>query len=333
MEFGCAFASTPEAAQQAWVAESLGFDYIGFYDSPALETDVWLTIAEALRSTQRIRVGTYVLIPHLRTPITQASAIATLWQRAPGRLEVAMGTGFTGRMAMGKRPLSWAFMERFIGQLRALLAGEEVEIDGAVQKLIRSPNDPLPEAIDVPLFVAGNGPKGIDVAKRCGDGLVYYGEPERAPGGFDRLVLPLHGFALEDGESATSPRLIEAARVMFTLQYHLFFDGFSGSREQLDQLPYGRDWLATIEQLPERTRHLRVHEGHMTHVNAHDRAFSERHRDALEAFARESALTPGQLGEQIDSLKARGATRIIGGHALPDWERGLRAFAAAAGLG
>ena len=39
-------------------AESLGYDYIGFYDSPALEPDVWLTIADALRSTERITVGT-----------------------------------------------------------------------------------------------------------------------------------------------------------------------------------------------------------------------------------------------------------------------------------
>jgi 5,10-methylenetetrahydromethanopterin reductase len=333
MEFGCAFASTPEAGRQATIAESLGFGYIGFYDSPALETDVWLTVADALRSTERITVGTYVLIPHLRAPIAQASAITTLWQRAPERLEVGMGTGFTGRMAMGRKPLAWAFMERFIGQLRALLAGKEVEIDGATQKLIRSPGDPLPGSVDVPLFVAGNGPKGIDVARRCGDGLIYYGEPEKAPDGFDRLVLPLHGFALEDAESPTSPRIIEAARVMFTLQYHLYFDGFSGSREQLYELPFGRDWLETVEQFPDRTRHLHVHEGHMTGVNAHDRAFSERHRDALEAFARESALTPDQLGDQIDALAARGATRIIGGHSLPDWERGLRAFAAAAGLG
>ena len=83
MEIGCAFASSPEAARQAQVAESLGFDYIGFYDSPALEADVWLTIADALRSTERIAGGPYVLIPYLRHPMVQASAIATLHHNAP----------------------------------------------------------------------------------------------------------------------------------------------------------------------------------------------------------------------------------------------------------
>ena len=34
MQIGCGFASSFEAARQAQVAESLGFDYIGFYDSP-----------------------------------------------------------------------------------------------------------------------------------------------------------------------------------------------------------------------------------------------------------------------------------------------------------
>ncbi len=33
MEFGCAYASTPDAARQARLAESLGFDYIGFATS------------------------------------------------------------------------------------------------------------------------------------------------------------------------------------------------------------------------------------------------------------------------------------------------------------
>lgn len=216
MEFGCGFASSFEAARQAQVAESLGFDYIGFYDSPALEPDVWLTMADALRATERIVVGTYVLIPHLRHPMVQASAIATLAQRWPGRLEIGLGTGFTGRMALGQRPLSWAYMRRFIGQLRGLLDGDDVEIDGAVTRMIHPPGYAPARPIEVPIVVAANGPKGIAVAREC-DGLIYGGRLERAPGGFDRLQLPLAGIPLESGEEATSLRVLEAARVMFTM--------------------------------------------------------------------------------------------------------------------
>ena len=325
MEVGCAFPASFEAAEQARAAESLGFDFIGFYDSPALEADVWLTIADALRSTERIAVGTYVLIPHLRHPMAQASAIATLCHTAPGRLTVGMGTGFTGRMAMGQRPLSWAFMRRFIAQLRGLLNGDEVEIDGAISQMIHPPGYAPERPIDVPLLIAANGPRGVEVARDCADGLIYGGSQEAVPRGFKWLELALAGIPLEEGELADSPRVIEAARVWFTLQYHLAYDGFSSTG--VKSLPHGDDWLRTIERFPVSTRHLRVHDRHIVEVNEHDYAFSERHRDELEAFARSIAVSPTQLRERAAELVALGATRTVVWSILPDWERGLRSFA------
>ena len=112
MRFGVGFVSSFEAVHQAKLAEDLGFSYIGFYDSPALEPDIWITIANVVQATHRIRVGTNVLIPHLRHPMVQASAIATIEHLAPGRLFVGVGTGFTGRMAMGQRSLTWAFVRK-----------------------------------------------------------------------------------------------------------------------------------------------------------------------------------------------------------------------------
>ena len=331
MEFGCAFASGPDAARQAQLAESLGFDFIGFFDSPALEPDVWLTLADALRATSRIAVGPHVLIPHLRHPMAQAAAIATLAQRAPGRLEVHLGTGFTGRMALGQRPLSWNTMRRVMAQLRGLLRGEPVEIDGAVQQMIHPPGFAAPRPVEVPLLFAANGPKGIQAARDCADGLVYLGPGESTPRGFERLVLGLAGCVLEEGEPATSSRSLESARVMFAMQYHLAYEGYTGTG--VETLPYGDDWLRTIEAFPAATRHLHVHDRHMVEVSQHDRAFSERHRDALEDFARAWALTPELARERLRALESLGATRVMAGQAFPDWERGLRAFASAVGLG
>jgi 5,10-methylenetetrahydromethanopterin reductase len=325
MKIGCAFAASFEAAHQAQVAESLGYDFIGFYDSPALEPDVWLTIADALRATERIMVGTHVLIPHLRHPMVQASAIATLCQMAPGRLEVGMGTGFTGRMAMGQQPLTWAFMRRFIEQLRGLLAGEEVEIEGEICQMIHPPGYAPRRPIAVPLLVAANGPKGIQVARDHADGLIYGGPEDAVPSGLDRLEILMSGIPLEESEDPNSPRMIEAARVWFTLQYHLAYDGFTSTG--VENLPHGEEWLEMIEQFPAATRHLRVHDRHAVAVSEHDHAFSERHRDALEAFARELALTPSQLRNNVERLTALGAARVLTWNIRPDWERGLRSFA------
>jgi 5,10-methylenetetrahydromethanopterin reductase len=112
--FGLSLPANFDAPRQAQRAEDLGFSFIGFFDSPALEPDVWITIANAVQRTRRIQVGTEVLVPHLRHPMAQAAAIATIDHLAPGRLYVGVGTGFTGRMAMGQRPLRWAFVSRFV---------------------------------------------------------------------------------------------------------------------------------------------------------------------------------------------------------------------------
>jgi 5,10-methylenetetrahydromethanopterin reductase len=324
MEIGCAFPASFDAARQAQIAEALGYDYIGFYDSPALEPDVWLTIADALRSTERIKVGTYVLIPHLRHPMAQASAIATLSHHAPGRLEVGIGTGFTGRMSMGQRPLTWAYITTFLTQLRALLDGEEVEIDGAVTQMLHPPAYAPPRPIDVPLLIAANGPKGVGVARQSA-GLIYGGPLTDVPTGFERLHLGLGAIPLEPGESPSSPRIIEAARVIFMMGYHIAYDGYINA--VVEEMPGGPEWLEMIREFPEPTRHLRVHDAHMAHVNAHDYEFSERHRDKLEPFAAALAATPEQLRAQVDHLASLGATRAITLSIRPDWERGLHSFA------
>jgi 5,10-methylenetetrahydromethanopterin reductase len=247
-----------------------------------------------------------------------------LAQQYPGRLEVGMGTGFTGRMAMGQRPLSWAYMRRFVDQLRGLLNGGQVEIDGAVTQMIHPPDYAPPRPIPVPFMIAANGPKGIALAREC-DGLIYGGPVKDTPTGFRRLEMQLPGIPLEPGEEVTSPRVLEAARLWFTLRYHLAFDGFMATA--VEQLPGGRDWLDMIRAFPEATRHLKVHDRHTVEVSQHDFVFSERHRDELEAFAVAHAIPSHQLPERRDQFAALGVTRLMGWCTRPDWERGLRAFA------
>ena len=183
-----------------------GFSYVGYYDSPALEPDVWITVANVVQATRRITVGTEVLIPHLRHPMVQASAIATIEQLAPGRLYVGVGTGFTGRMAMGGRPLTWDYMRRFLTQVKALLVGEQVEIDGAVTRMLHPPGFAPTRPISVPFLVAANGPKGVGVAREIGDGLIYGGAVDHVPAGFAILQMGAGGIVLEDDETTSSPR-------------------------------------------------------------------------------------------------------------------------------
>ena len=139
MEISCAFPAGPDAVDHIVEAERLGYERAWLFDSPALYGDIWMIAALAAQRTSRIALGPAVLVPNLRHPLVQASAITTLEQLAPGRVVVAIGTGFTGRMAMGQKPLTWAWTRRYIEQLRALLRGEKVEIDGALVQMLHAP--------------------------------------------------------------------------------------------------------------------------------------------------------------------------------------------------
>jgi 5,10-methylenetetrahydromethanopterin reductase len=332
MDYGISFAASFAAARQAQHAEALGYRYIGFYDSPALGADVWLTIAAALQATRRIQVGAEVLIPHLRHPMAQAAAIAALEHLAPGRLFVGLGTGFTGRMAMGQRALTWRYMSDFLRQLKALLAGEAVEIDGGLCRMLHPEGFAPPRPIRTPFLVAANGPKGIEVARALGDGLIYGGDPAETPRGFSVLQSSAGGFVLDPGESPTSPRILQAAAPWFGLQYHLAYDGFHHGQNPVEALPYGDDWLRALMALPAAQRHLHVHEGHAVAVSAFDRAFIARHPDALAQFAAAAACTPAEFRQRVESVAATGATRATCRVSFADWETEMTRCAAALDL-
>src|SRR5205085_2613467 len=156
-QISCAFPAGPGAVDHIVEAEQLGFARAWLFDSPALYGDVWMIAALAAERTSRIGLGPAVLIPNLRHPLTQASAIATLEQLAPGRVAVAVGTGFTGRMAMGQRALTWAYTRRYIEQLRALLRGDAVEVDGALVQMLHGDGLAPKRPIATPIVVAANG--------------------------------------------------------------------------------------------------------------------------------------------------------------------------------
>ena len=124
MDISCAFPPVPDTPDHIALAERLGYRRAWVYDTPALQLDVWMTLGRAAERTRRIELGPGVLIPSLRHVLVTASAVATLVELAPGRVNVGIGSGFTGRLAMGQRPNAWRLVAEYIRQLKALLAGE-----------------------------------------------------------------------------------------------------------------------------------------------------------------------------------------------------------------
>jgi 5,10-methylenetetrahydromethanopterin reductase len=316
VEISCGFPPGPHVVDHIVEAERLGYERAWLFDSPALYGDIWVIAALAAQRTTRIALGPAVLVPNLRHPLAQASAIATLEQLAPGRVAVAIGTGFTGRMAMGHKALTWAYTRRYIEQLRALLRGEKVEVEGAVVQMLHGPDFAPPFPIETPIIVAANGPKGMAVAREFGDGVMTIGsgEPE-----FDWCSVLAFGTVLDTGESAGSERALAAAGPGLTVVYHAMYEGDPTS---VDALPNGVEWRKQLEEIPEGERHLAIHKDHMVRVTERDRPLLD--GDLLKAFTWTGET--GEVRARIDALEAAGASELLYAPMGSDISRELRTF-------
>src|SRR5881296_4256024 len=107
-------------------AEALGFRRAWFYDTQLLNSELFASMAAAAMQTTTIRLGTGVLIPSNRIAPVAANAFASLNKLAPGRIDFGVGTGFTGRRAMGLGAVKLVDMEEYIRIVRALLREEAV---------------------------------------------------------------------------------------------------------------------------------------------------------------------------------------------------------------
>ena len=312
----------PNTVAYAVAAEKLGYERVWCPEVPAFGHDIWVTLARIAEQTSHIGIGAAVLIPSYRHPMAQASAIATIEALAPGRLWAGFGTGFTGRYAMGQPALTLARMRQHILQVRGLLRGEAVEIDGGMAQILASEGWLPDRPIEVPLLMASQGPKGRQLASEIADGLISLGAP--APG-FNPCLVSVNGTVLDDGEDVTSLRARAALAPLVALAYHFTY---SSNPEDVKSLPNGEAWLASVEKVPESVRHLSVHRGHNLDIsNDHDKLVDV-------SLARQMTFTGtrDELRARLDELESAGATGVIFGTSGVDVEREMHAFAEVAGL-
>jgi 5,10-methylenetetrahydromethanopterin reductase len=247
-----------------------------------------------------------------------AAAIAHVEALAPGRLRVAFGTGFTGRRMLGQRALPLRALATHVRQLRALLRGEEVEVDGAVTRLMHPKGIVAGRPIATPIWIAANGPRGAALARELGDGLICAGVVP--PGARDAAFLAM-GTVLRDGETLQSPAVLERIGPAIAVVWHGTYEAAGAG---VDQLPGGKGWREEVERFPARTRHLHVHEGHLVELTERDR----RHL-APELAGVTFSGTPGQLRERAAQLAAQGVAEIVYWPIGPDLEGELERMAAA----
>lgn len=326
MELSCAFPPMPDTPRYIALAEELGYARAWVFDTPALQLDVWMTLALAAVRTSRIRLGPGVLIPSLRHPMVTAAAIAHLVELAPGRVDIGAGAGFTGRNAMGRRGLKWGDVADSVQTVRALLRGETVEVEGAPVRMLHWPGQAPARPIEVPWQVAVGGPKGMDAARRLGCG-VFVSRP--APGsrfeGLPSVTAMVSGTVLQPGETSASDRVVDAVGPGIAVRYHMAYE--NNRRAAIAEWPNGERFLDLVDALDPAERHLTLHEGHLSELNAIDRAVVDE-----SALGLSPLLCPaGDVPAWVAQFEPMGVTELAY-EPFGDIATELERFARAAGL-
>ncbi len=149
------------------LAEENGFDYGWTYDSHVLWQEGMVLLTLMATETSRLKLGHCVTNPGTREPTVVASGYATLQDVSGGRMVLGIGRGDSARRVIGYKPVPMAEFERSCAMIRQLMTGTTVEWNDREISLEWARD--LPQ---VPLYVAGYGPKALGVAGRVSDGVI-----------------------------------------------------------------------------------------------------------------------------------------------------------------
>jgi probable F420-dependent oxidoreductase len=205
MQFG--FTLKPEHPIERHVAltrraEEHGFAYGWVFDSHVLWREAYTLLTLMATATTRLRLGTCVTNPATREPSVTASARATLNEISGGRMDLGIGRGDSARRVLGKAPTSMAMLEEAALVIRDLASGRRVEYEGSSLELDWAPR------YDVPLWIAGYGPRAMELAGRVADGvLIQLADPDL----IRFFVAQVHDAARAAGRDPAAIRVMAAA--------------------------------------------------------------------------------------------------------------------------
>lgn len=170
MDFGVVLQTDPPARRVIELtqrAEANGFSHAWTFDSHVLWQEPFVIFSQMLANTERMVVGPMVTNPGTRDWTVLASLFATLNDMFGDRTICGMGRGDSALRYIGKTPTSLTTMTESMQVIKGLVAGHEVDYRG---KMLKFPW--IKEGWDLPMWVAGYGPKALDAVGRHADGFI-----------------------------------------------------------------------------------------------------------------------------------------------------------------
>ena len=155
-----------EIAEFARRCEDAGFSGVGIIDHQHTGRDVFVALAAAAMHTSRIDLYPAVTNPVTRHPMVLASVAQTLQEIAPGRILMAVGSGFMSVRQINRTRATVADMRTAIAEMRRLLRGESVYPGMTEGKMLHVDDVPTP------VYVTASGPKMTELAGEVGDGAM-----------------------------------------------------------------------------------------------------------------------------------------------------------------
>jgi probable F420-dependent oxidoreductase len=178
-------------------AEAAGFEYGWIFDSHVLWLEPYPLLTLMAANTKKMRLGTCVTNPATRDITVTSSLFATLNLISGGRMQLGIGRGDSSRRVLGKKPVTSAQLEEAVQKFRNLTGGKEIDYEGRPARFTWA------EGGVPPVWVAGYGPKVLDLAGRIADGVILqFADPD--------LIEWCVGFVKMGAEAAgRDPRKIE----------------------------------------------------------------------------------------------------------------------------
>ncbi len=204
------------------LAEANGFEYGWTYDSHILWQEPYPLLTLCALSTSKLKLGLNVTNPGTREPTVTASAFATLQDISNGRMVMGIGRGDSARRVIGQQPVKVAEFERSVAMIKDLMNGRKVhwnDTDIAIQWAKGRP--------EIPLYVAGYGPKVLSIAGRIADGvIIQLADPEI----IEWIIGQVRGAAEEAGRDPSEIKAVACAPAHVS-------DDLADAREQVRWFP------------------------------------------------------------------------------------------------
>lgn len=221
-------ASTEAIRDVAQAAERLGYDSVWVMDHAVMPDvpeirqfttrvfDPLVTLSYLAACTERVRLGTTVLIVPYRSPLVQASMLATLDVMSHGRLTLGLGVGWLRQEfeALGV-PFHrrGALTDEYIDAMRALWTQDRAAFTGPTVRFENIVVEPKPaQRPHPPIWIGGSTEPALHRAARVAD--VWH--PVRlSPEGIAERAAHLRQYAKEAGRDGVAIGINSRATLKF----------------------------------------------------------------------------------------------------------------------